>query len=143
MSNMSYTDLNENKTYTQIVVKKGNGKPSKDQIKDAVRAANPGQIFAVASSFDEDANAAILIDDNLAGEVKKHADDKGFEIHNIPKVEDEPDEPGESNESFNESLLEYGLDENDVNNLLEAFKHHENNTIRNLGEILEYEIKNN
>ena len=89
--------------FTHIVVKAGNGKPSKDQIDSAAMVKNAGQTFAIIHTFKDDEKQAILIDAKQAKDIEEHQKSHGFEIHELDKPENgEPAKPGES---LNESVV--------------------------------------
>lgn len=125
--------------FTHVVVKEGNGKPSKDQIDDAAMVKNAGQVFAIVATFKDDAKASILIDSKIAKDIEEHAESHGFEIHKLEEPENgEPVKPGDA---INESEYgEYRLTQTAID-LLESFAASEHASVRLMGEVLKAEMQ--
>ena len=125
--------------FTHVVVKEGNGKPSKDQIDDAAMVKNAGQVFAIVATFKDDAKASILIDSKIAKDIEEHAESHGFEIHKLEEPENgEPVKPGDA---INESEYgEYRLTQTAID-LLESFASSEHASVRLMGEVLKAEMQ--
>lgn len=125
--------------FTHVVVKEGNGKPSKDQIDDAAMVKNAGQVFAIVATFKDDAKASILIDSKIAKDIEEHAESHGFEIHKLEEPENgEPVKPGDS---INESEYgEYRLTQTAID-LLESFAASDHANVRLMGEVLKAEMQ--
>lgn len=95
--------------FTHIVVKAGNGEPTKDQIDDAAMVKNAGQVFAIVATFKDDPKQGILISTEIAKDIEKHQESHHFEIHELEKPENgQPLKPGER------------LDESTVGDITEA-----------------------
>lgn len=127
--------------FTHIVVKEGNGKPSKDQINDAAMVKNAGQTFAIIATFDDDPKQAILIDDKQAKDIKEYQKSHHFEIYKLEgPVSGEPIKPGEP---INESHYgDYRLNQT-VIDLLESFSKSEHASVRLMSDILKAEMQTN
>lgn len=125
--------------FTHVVVKEGNGKPSKDQIDDAAMVKNAGQVFAIVATFKDDAKASILIDSKIAKDIEEHAESHGFEIHKLEEPENgEPVKPGDA---INESEYgEYRLTQTAID-LLESFASSDHASVRLMGEVLKAEMQ--
>nr|DAP76520.1 MAG TPA: hypothetical protein [Caudoviricetes sp.] len=125
--------------FTHVVVKEGNGKPSKDQIDDAAMVKNAGQVFAIVATFKDDAKASILIDSKIAKDIEEHAESHGFEIHKLEEPENgEPVKPGDA---INESEYgEYRLTQTAID-LLESFAASDHVNVRLMGEVLKAEMQ--
>lgn len=125
--------------FTHVVVKEGNGKPSKDQIDDAAMVKNAGQVFAIVATFKDDAKASVLIDAKTAKDIEEHAESHGFEIHKLEEPENgEPVKPGDD---INESEYgEYRLTQTAID-LLESFTASEHPNVRLMGEVLKAEMQ--
>lgn len=125
--------------FTHVVVKEGNGKPSKDQIDDAAMVKNAGQVFAIVATFKDDAKASVLIDAKIAKDIEEHAESHGFEIHKLEEPENgEPVKPGDS---INESEYgEYRLTQTAID-LLESFAASDHANVRLMGEVLKAEMQ--
>lgn len=125
--------------FTHVVVKEGNGKPSKDQIDDAAMVKNAGQVFAIVATFKDDAKASILIDSKIAKDIEEHAESHGFEIHKLEEPENgEPVKPGDA---INESEYgEYRLTQTAID-LLESFAVSDHASVRLMGEVLKAEMQ--
>lgn len=125
--------------FTHVVVKEGNGKPSKDQIEDAAMVKNAGQVFAIVATFKDDAKASILIDSKIAKDIEEHAESHGFEIHKLEEPENgEPVKPGDA---INESEYgEYRLTQTAID-LLESFAASDHASVRLMGEVLKAEMQ--
>lgn len=125
--------------FTHVVVKEGNGKPSKDQIDDAAMVKNAGQVFAIVATFKDDAKASILIDAKIAKDIGEHAESHGFEIHKLEEPENgEPVKPGDA---INESEYgEYRLTQTAID-LLESFAASDHANVRLMGEVLKAEMQ--
>jgi hypothetical protein len=125
--------------FTHVVVKEGNGKPSKDQIDDAAMVKNAGQVFAIVATFKDDAKASILIDSKIAKDIEEHAESHGFEIHKLEEPETgEPVKPGDA---INESEYgEYRLTQTAID-LLESFAASDHASVRLMGEVLKAEMQ--
>ena len=124
--------------FTHVVVKRGNGEPSKSQLEDAAMVKNAGQVFAIVATFKDDAKATVLIDSKIANDIEEHAESHGFEIHKLDKPETgEPVKPGEP---INESYEGYHLNQT-VIDLLESFASSEHASVRLMGEVLKAEMK--
>lgn len=125
--------------FTHVVVKEGNGKPSKDQIDDAAMVKNAGQVFAIVATFKDDAKASILIDSKIAKDIEEHAESHGFEIHKLEEPENgEPVKPGDA---INESEYgEYRLTQTAID-LLESFAASDHASVRLMGEVLKAEMQ--
>ena len=125
--------------FTHVVVKEGNGKPSKDQIDDAAMVKNAGQVFAIVATFKDDAKASILIDSKIAKDIEEHAESHGFEIHKLEEPENgEPVKPGDA---INESEYgEYRLTQTAID-LLESFAVSDHANVRLMGEVLKAEMQ--
>ena len=124
--------------FTHVVVKEGNGKPSKSQLDDAAMVKNAGQVFAIVATFKDDAKAAVLIDSKIANDIEEHAESHGFEIHKLDEPESgEPVKPGEP---INESYAGYRLNQTAID-LLESFAASEHASVRLMGEVLIAEMK--
>ena len=125
--------------FTHVVVKEGNGKPSKDQIDDAAMVKNAGQVFAIVATFKDDAKASILIDSKIAKDIEEHAESHGFEIHKLEEPENgEPVKPGDA---INESEYgEYRLTQTAID-LLESFASSDHANVRLMGEVLKAEMQ--
>jgi hypothetical protein len=125
--------------FTHVVVKEGNGKPSKDQIDDAAMVKNAGQVFAIVATFKDDAKASILIDSKTAKDIEEHAESHGFEIHKLEEPENgEPVKPGDA---INESEYgEYRLTQTAID-LLESFAVSDHANVRLMGEVLKAEMQ--
>ena len=125
--------------FTHVVVKEGNGKPSKDQIDDAAMVKNAGQVFAIVATFKDDAKASVLIDDKIAKDIEEHAESHGFEIHKLEEPENgEPVKPGDA---INESEYgEYRLTQTAID-LLESFAASDHASVRLMGEVLKAEMQ--
>ena len=125
--------------FTHVVVKEGNGKPSKDQIDDAAMVKNAGQVFAIVATFKDDAKASVLIDAKVAKDIEEHAESHGFEIHKLEEPENgEPVKPGDA---INESEYgEYRLTQTAID-LLESFAASEHASVRLMGEVLKAEMQ--
>lgn len=128
-----------NMKFTHVVVKEGNGKPSKDQIDDAAMVKNAGQVFAIVATFKDDAKASILIDAKIAKDIGEHAESHGFEIHKLEEPENgEPVKPGDA---INESEYgEYRLTQTAID-LLESFAASDHANVRLMGEVLKAEMQ--
>ena len=114
--------------FTHIVVKEGNGKPSKDQIDNAAMVKNAGQTFAIIATFDDEPKQAILIDAKQAKDIEEHQKSHHFEIHKLEEPESgEPIKPGEP---INESLV----------NILQAFTQSDSHQARALAELVSDEL---
>lgn len=127
--------------FTHIVVKEGNGKPSKDQIDNAAMVKNAGQTFAIIATFDDEPKQAILIDDKQAKDIEEHQKSHHFEIHKLEEPESgEPIKPGEP---INESYYgDYKLNQT-VIDLLESFGKSEHSSVRLMSDILKAEMQTN
>lgn len=127
--------------FTHIVVKEGNGKPSKDQIDNAAMVKNAGQTFAIIATFDDEPKQAILIDDKQAKDIEEHQKSHHFEIHKLEEPESgEPVKPGEP---INESYYgDYKLNQT-VIDLLESFGKSEHSSVRLMSDILKAEMQTN
>lgn len=125
--------------FTHVVVKEGNGKPSKDQIDDAAMVKNAGQVFAIVATFKDDAKASVLIDAKTAKDIEEHAESHGFEIHKLEEPENgEPVKPGDA---INESEYgEYRLTQTAID-LLESFAASDHANVRLMGEVLKAEMQ--
>nr|DAM32468.1 MAG TPA: hypothetical protein [Caudoviricetes sp.] len=125
--------------FTHVVVKEGNGKPSKDQIDDAAMVKNAGQVFAIVATFKDDAKASILIDSKIAKDIEEHAESHGFEIHKLEEPENgEPVKPGDA---INESEYgDYRLTQTAID-LLESFASSDHANVRLMGEVLKAEMQ--
>lgn len=127
--------------FTHVVVKEGNGKPSKDQIDDAAMVKNAGQVFAIVATFKDDAKASVLIDAKVAKDIEEHAESHGFEIHKLEEPESgEPVKPGDA---INEEYQEYGeyrLTQTAID-LLESFAVSDHASVRLMGEVLKAEMQ--
>lgn len=125
--------------FTHVVVKEGNGKPSKDQIDDAAMVKNAGQVFAIVATFKDDAKASVLIDSKIAKDIEEHAESHGFEIHKLEEPENgEPVKPGDA---INESEYgEYRLTQTAID-LLESFAASDHANVRLMGEVLKAEMQ--
>lgn len=125
--------------FTHVVVKEGNGKPSKDQIDGAAMVKNAGQVFAIVATFKDDAKASILIDSKIAKDIEEHAESHGFEIHKLEEPENgEPVKPGDA---INESEYgEYRLTQTAID-LLESFASSDHASVRLMGEVLKAEMQ--
>lgn len=125
--------------FTHVVVKEGNGKPSKDQIEDAAMVKNAGQVFAIVATFKDDAKASVLIDAKVAKDIEEHAESHGFEIHKLEEPENgEPVKPGDA---INESEYgEYRLTQTAID-LLESFASSDHASVRLMGEVLKAEMQ--
>lgn len=125
--------------FTHVVVKEGNGKPSKDQIDDAAMVKNAGQVFAIVATFKDDAKASVLIDAKIAKDIEEHAESHGFEIHKLEEPENgEPVKPGDA---INESEYgEYRLTQTAID-LLESFAASDHANVRLMGEVLKAEMQ--
>ena len=125
--------------FTHVVVKEGNGKPSKDQIDDAAMVKNAGQVFAIVATFKDDAKASVLIDAKTAKDIEEHAESHGFEIHKLEEPENgEPVKPGDD---INESEYgDYRLTQTAID-LLESFAASEHTSVRLMGEVLKAEMQ--
>ena len=125
--------------FTHVVVKEGNGKPSKDQIDDAAMVKNAGQVFAIVATFKDDAKASILIDAKIAKDIEEHAESHGFEIHKLEEPENgEPVKPGDA---INESEYgDYRLTQTAID-LLESFAASDHANVRLMGEVLKAEMQ--
>lgn len=125
--------------FTHVVVKEGNGKPSKDQIEDAAMVKNAGQVFAIVATFKDDAKASVLIDAKTAKDIEEHAESHGFEIHKLEEPENgEPVKPGDA---INESEYgDYRLTQTAID-LLESFAASDHANVRLMGEVLKAEMQ--
>lgn len=127
--------------FTHILVKEGNGKPSKDQIEEAAMVKNAGQAFAIISTFDEDPKQAILVGSDIAKDIEEHQKSHHFEIHKLEEPESgEPIKPGEP---INESYYgDYKLNQT-VIDLLESFSKSEHASVRLMSDVLKSEMQTN
>ena len=128
--------------FTHVVVKEGNGKPSKDQIDDAAMVKNAGQVFAIVATFKDDAKASVLIDAKTAKDIEEHAESHGFEIHKLEEPENgEPVKPGDAiNESEYGERNGYRLTQTAID-LLESFAASDHASVRLMGEVLKAEMQ--